>query len=250
MFSDLDKASLLKIVTNLTKSSKLIWSSEEAINLLNLLDPYLDSCSPSVVLVNLKFLLIVIRNVKNAPKQSAVQKSELEVQVLKRCIPTLLNASRDNPEASHQVFALLLKECSRPELSDLLTKGGIDWCTICPRDPPFLVLAKIDMLVFLVTNEKANPTVNAGLLNEVLSQLFMWTTGSNIVCIIEKSLLAVTRIRSLSLQILLESSDLHQDSEAVKESLAIFQRCLSHMLDLLDQPSPPIVAGALCWYVL
>ena len=235
-FTEPGKASFLVVLTELTADSKVEWTSEDVIALLNLLDDDLDGSGAAILVMAARFLLLAVR--------AASIKNDLPTQIYNRLLPSLWKQFDKGPEISHEMLDFLLVECeSDLKLCQLLSRNGIDWCHISPRDPVFLVLKKIKMLVKLATNceERKNPPF----LHSILSQLFTWTSATRHAKIAEASLMAVTRIRTLSMKTLLGASD--GDGVVIDddESQTVFQRCMDHVLGLLDQPSPNIVASAL-----
>ena len=259
-FSESSKASFITILSELTDRSKIKWIDEDVVALLNLLDGCLDGGSAANLLVASGFLLRVI------DPSSLDIKADLRSQLFRRILPSLWVQLEKGPEVTHEVLDFVLTEISRnPNLCEELTRDGIEWCHISPRDPVFLVLKKIEILVKLATTTTTSTTTKnskgqqySSLLHAILSQLFTWTTASHNSKIVEMSLVAVTRIRSLSMKTLLETSGRVDSESDVIESdrssadvdvtdgcQAVFRRCMNHVIGLLDQPSPVIVASAL-----
>ena len=96
---------------------------------------------------------------------------------------------------------------------------------------------------------------HAILLHSILSQLFTWSSASHHPKVVEMSLLAVTRIRNLAMIVMLEAGSCddrdveeegnENDSSKDNSSQGVFRRCMNHVLDLLDRPSPVVMGSAL-----
>jgi len=248
-FSEPSKASFIAVLSELTSGCDIDWTDDDSIVLLNHLDGCLDGSSAANLILASAFLL------QTVDSSSLLSKNELRSQILDRVLPSLWKQLDKGPEVAHQVLDFLLSEVSKtPNLVGLLTQDGIEWCHISPRDPVFLVLKKVEILVKLATTNRESQQ-NSTILHAILSQLFTWTTASHNSTIVESALVAVTQIRSLSMRSLLENShrldvvgkcESPAEASGKDDSQAVFRRCMNHVLGLLDQPSPIIVASALC----
>jgi len=260
-FPESNKASFITILTELTDRCKVEWADEDVLTLLNLLDGCLEggeSGGASILLAS-GFLLRLI------DASSLDMKADLRSQLFDRFLPSLWKLLETNgPEVAHQAIDFLTIELSRNPCScSRLIRDGIEWAHVSPRDPAFLVLKKIELLVQIASSALPSGGTTEGqrysaLLHAILSQIFVWTTTTTRSSkIAETSLVAVTRIQSLSVKTLLEVSDRVEKEEDVKGDLkvdgpdekdgcqAVFRRCMNHVIGLLDQPSPVIVASAL-----